>query len=686
MSEWTVPGYTEVKSLGTGGFGAVVLARHDATGTPVAIKYLRASLLADPGFLAMFRAEADTLGSLDDPHVVRLYEYVESPAGAAIVMELIDGVTVRDILSRLGKTTPETALVVLYGSLLGLAGAHAHGVVHRDYKPANVLVNAYGASKLTDFGIAARSGAVAVPAGSLPYAPPEQFDGQPVTPAADVYAATATYYECLTGHPPFAGDSTEALLRQHRSAPVPLDPVPGPLRPVIAAGMAKDPQHRPASASALAASLRSAAVTVYGEGWEERGRQHLAEAALLLAALWPTGGTPSVEGFSAEQVNRARGYRSGRAPGKARTSPPSRSPQPSQAALHRWHVLHVLHLEHLAHLRYLRRERADGARPGRGARQGGARPGSALSRLSTATAATAAVAVAAAVVTVAATSGSAKPPSPLGGVPSQPASAAPPGGSPAPGPSSPLPSSPLPAIPLAAASGLTPLTGYVYVDYHDGGDSSAKISGSLANAAPPEVVRLYAQQFPYSAAPVAAGSVTLGAAGGYAFTVTPALATRYQVELFKNAAATAPMAVSATTTVYVVDIPVFSSRSACSRPVCHLEEIHDVFVPPSALSTEMSAQWLGYLGVNLLPSGEGEPALPSVLQLGAGDPTFAQPAQIGPDEFSVTTNYTFNVGDGGYHYYSTVCAKSNEAQDGIGLPGSHGCGNATISAPFTYLG
>ena len=109
-------------------------------------------------FAEMFRGEAAVLASMDNPHVVRLYEYVESSSGAAIVMELVDGVSLRQILARQGGTTPEAALVVLQGSLLGLAAAHARGVVHRDYKPDNVLVDGDGASKLTDFGIAARAG------------------------------------------------------------------------------------------------------------------------------------------------------------------------------------------------------------------------------------------------------------------------------------------------------------------------------------------------------------------------------------------------------------------------------------------------------------------------------------------------------------------------------------------------
>src|SRR5580658_9510223 len=185
----------------------------------------------------MFRSEAAVLASVQDPNVVRLYEYAESPSGAPIVMELIDGVSLREVLTRQGQTTAEAALVVLQGSLLGLAAAHARGVVHRDYKPENVLVDGTGGSKLTDFGIAARAGDRPIPAGTLAYAPPEQFGGGPASPAGDVYAATATFYECLAGRPPFTGDTTEALLSQHLSQPVPMAPVPGPLQPLVARGM-----------------------------------------------------------------------------------------------------------------------------------------------------------------------------------------------------------------------------------------------------------------------------------------------------------------------------------------------------------------------------------------------------------------------------------------------------------------
>ena len=302
MPEWNVPGYSELRALGSGGFGEVMLARHDATGVLVAIKYLRHDLLADQEFAEMFRGEATVLASLDDLNVVRLYEYVESPSGAAIVMELIDGVTLREILTHQGSTTAEAALVVLQGSLLGLAAAHRRGVVHRDYKPENVLVNGDGISKLTDFGIAARTGDRPIPAGTLLYAAPEQMDGARAGPASDVYSATATFYECLTGRPPFSGPTAAELVRQHRSDPVPLDPVPGPLRPLVAAGMAKDPWRRPSDASTLVTELETAASGAYGQDWQERGRSHLGEAALLLAALWPAGTPPAVQGFTVYRI------------------------------------------------------------------------------------------------------------------------------------------------------------------------------------------------------------------------------------------------------------------------------------------------------------------------------------------------------------------------------------------------
>jgi len=244
------------------------------------------------------------------------------------------------------------------------------------------------------------------------------------------------------------------------------------------------------------------------------------------------------------------------------------------------------------------------------------------------------------------------------------------------------------SMPITATSALSPVTGDTYVRYLGGSDASAEISGQVKGATSGEIVRLYARQFPFTAAPVPAGSLTLHPAGStatYSFRVTPALATRYQVELSRNSATAKPLASSIATTIYVVAIPQRVGAPGCGgRPVCHLTETHLVFVPPSALRTEMSKSWYSYLGLNL--SSSGTPPDPASLQLGAGNPVIGTPQLIAANGFSVTITYTFNVGPGGYHFHSTLCTKDTEAQDGIGLPGSHGCGNGSIPGSYAYLG
>ncbi|MFI8214512.1 serine/threonine-protein kinase [Streptomyces sp. NPDC085932] len=288
MNTWGVPGYTESLELGAGASGRVVLAVHEETGVPVAVKYLSESLRTRPGFVHDFRAEARLLAGLASPYVAGLYEYVESPDGAAIVMELVDGVSLRALLKREGPLGPEAALVVLKGSLLGLADAHRVGVVHRDYKPENVLVARDGSSKLVDFGIAVDSGSSAGVAGTPFYMAPEQWTGAPASPAADVYAATATFFECLTGRKPYAGENLAELALQHVDAPVPADEAPEPVRDLVRRGLAKDPGERPARAEDLVTDLEAAAGAAYGPGWEERGRGRLAALVALLPLLLPT--------------------------------------------------------------------------------------------------------------------------------------------------------------------------------------------------------------------------------------------------------------------------------------------------------------------------------------------------------------------------------------------------------------
>ncbi|MFD8318888.1 serine/threonine-protein kinase [Kitasatospora purpeofusca] len=282
---WELPEYVHERELGAGASGRVVLARHRATGTPVAVKYLHST-----AGTAALRAEAEVLAGLDSPHVTRLYEYVEGERGAAIVMELVDGIALRELLRAEGATTPEAALVVLKGSLLGLAAAHGGGVVHRDYKPANVLVDTAGTSKLVDFGIAVPSGDERDVSGTPAYMPPEQWAGRPASPAGDVYAATVTFFECLTGARPYGGTTFAELAVQHTEAPIPAELTPDPVRPLILSGLAKDPGARPVSATALLAELEAVAAAGYGPGWEEKGRLDLTALVALLALLLPGAG------------------------------------------------------------------------------------------------------------------------------------------------------------------------------------------------------------------------------------------------------------------------------------------------------------------------------------------------------------------------------------------------------------
>jgi hypothetical protein len=285
MSLWRLSGFEELHELGSGAQGRVVLARRVGTGEMVAVKYLAPELLGDPRHRAMFRDEVNMLVRVADPHVARLYEYVETPEGAAIVMEAVNGVSLREVL-RHGPMAPEAALVVLKGSLLGLAAAHAVRVVHRDYKPANVLVEGNGNSKLIDFGIAGLSGEGTV-AGTPAYMAPEQWHGAAVSPAADVYSATCVFFECVTGGPPYASGDTTTLRRMHEAAPVPAQAVPEPLRSLVAQGMAKNPAHRPPGAHQFVTLLEQLAVSAYGPDWERRGWIALGAATAVLAAAFP---------------------------------------------------------------------------------------------------------------------------------------------------------------------------------------------------------------------------------------------------------------------------------------------------------------------------------------------------------------------------------------------------------------
>ena len=282
MSHWTVPGYTELGELGSGGFGRVVLARHDDSGTIVAIKYLNTERLGGEAFLTPFRDEARTLATLDSPYVTRLYEYVEDGDHAAIVMEAVDGASLRAVLDAHGPAGPEAALSVL----TGFAARTRRGSCRLGRAPRLQARERPGRAGRPEQGRRLRDrrvvGEIRSAAGTPAYMAPEQWEGGPAGPATDVYAATCVFFECVTGHRPYDGDQA-ALRRQHVTAPVPLDDLPEPVRPLVMRGMAKDPADRPPGALEFVAELEAAAREAYGPDWERNGRRRLAEAV----AGWP---------------------------------------------------------------------------------------------------------------------------------------------------------------------------------------------------------------------------------------------------------------------------------------------------------------------------------------------------------------------------------------------------------------
>ncbi|MFC6936002.1 serine/threonine-protein kinase [Actinomadura yumaensis] len=279
---WDVPGYSQVRTLGEGPLGRVVRAAREAAGGEVALRYLAPAAAAD----GRVRAEAGALAGLRHPHVVGVLDHVHDDRGDVIVMELVDGVTLERLLGRSGRLAPEAALYVFKASLLALAAVHGLGIPHRDLRPGNVMVDAAGAVKVGDFGIVFPEGDH-VP-GTPAYTAPELWAGEQSAPPADLYAATAVFYQCLTGRLPF--DGAGALEHAHREEPVPLEPLPAALRPLVARGLAKYAPARPESAEVFAEHLQHLADAAYGEGWERRGVSALAAAAALLSEAFPVTG------------------------------------------------------------------------------------------------------------------------------------------------------------------------------------------------------------------------------------------------------------------------------------------------------------------------------------------------------------------------------------------------------------
>jgi serine/threonine-protein kinase len=255
--------------IATGGMGSVYRALDQHLGRPVAIKVLKPSLADDAMFLERFRREARAAAMVNHPNVARVFDYGERRSEPFIVMELVDGETLAERIDRQGRLPWREAFAIAAQVARALAAAHAHGVVHRDVKPANILLDASGQVKVTDFGIAraARATTLTRPGmvlGSANYVAPEQAQGNPVAPAADLYSLGCVLFEAVTGSTPYRGPNAVAIATQHVSADVP-DPrelvpdLPAEAATLVMRSLRKDPAARFPSGSAMADALAAAA-------------------------------------------------------------------------------------------------------------------------------------------------------------------------------------------------------------------------------------------------------------------------------------------------------------------------------------------------------------------------------------------------------------------------------------------
>ena len=257
--------------IGTGGMADVYQGRDTRLSRPVAIKILRSDLARDPSFLTRFRREAQAAAGLNHPSIVSVYdtgeELIEGGVLPYIVMEQVEGRTIREVIRNGERLPVQRAIAVIRGILEALDYSHRHGIVHRDVKPANVMITTSGDVKVMDFGIARAlddANATVTHAwtvvGTAQYLSPEQARGEIADSRSDIYSVGCLLYELLTGRAPFSGDTPVAIAYQHVSAaPISVEALnldlPDVLSQIIDGALAKDPIVRYQSAAEMLADL-----------------------------------------------------------------------------------------------------------------------------------------------------------------------------------------------------------------------------------------------------------------------------------------------------------------------------------------------------------------------------------------------------------------------------------------------
>ena len=291
-------GYRVEELVGRGGMGVVYRATDLSLERPVALKLVAPELAEDERFRERFLREPRLAASLDHPHVIPIYEAGEHDGQLYLAMRFVEGSDLRTILEREEKLSPERTLAVLAQVADALDAAHRRALVHRDVKPANVLLDEDGHAYLSDFGITKQVGGDSTDTGrvvgTLDYLAPEQIRGDPVDGRADVYALGCVLYECLAGVPPFRRPTEAEILWAHmQEHPAPLRGQPR-LDPVLRKALAKNQEDRygsctelidaAADALGLARAPRAARRSIVPPAVRRHGRAILAGGLLLLAA------------------------------------------------------------------------------------------------------------------------------------------------------------------------------------------------------------------------------------------------------------------------------------------------------------------------------------------------------------------------------------------------------------------
>ncbi|MFJ6194522.1 serine/threonine-protein kinase [Micromonospora sp. NPDC092111] len=256
--------------VATGGMGDVWRATDLILGRQVAVKVLLPALVSDPDFIARFRAEARIMAALRNPGIVQVFDSGEdklADGGRAdyLVMEFVEGEPLSRRIEAAGHLDVAETMSIVAQAAQALHAAHAGGIVHRDVKPSNLLVQEDGTVVLVDFGVARSTNVTSITStnavpGTALYMAPEQASGRPVSAATDIYALGAVAYCCLTGQPPFTGDNPLQVAVRHlddEPAELPAD-IPPPVRALVSRALAKDPADRFATGAELAAAARAA--------------------------------------------------------------------------------------------------------------------------------------------------------------------------------------------------------------------------------------------------------------------------------------------------------------------------------------------------------------------------------------------------------------------------------------------